>query len=506
MNVRHRWNPLSWPLKRQIRLLSVMVVVMVVLSIALGVVTLRQRQSARVADAAAHLKRLTAQLVVHYMYLRASVDEHHGPELLASSDDQILRSVTESVLALAAGVEGGFYAVSDHRLLGYGYPTYQGSGPKIDIPSAERPAIMRVVETAVERRAATVERVAGGSDIILFHARPIPDHGAALGAVWTMQRVNGARTTGSRLYGPTMTALLVIAALVATVAWRFTHRLDRGVERLQAGLRTMAERIDTPLPPVGIPELERVGASINELAHAVVEHQRERSALEQRLHRSDRLAALGRLVGAVAHEVRNPLASIKLKLHLARGLERDPDRVAATFDVIETEVERLDRLVERLLTLAKPAEPARVPTDLARLLGSRMELWTGRAAASCITLDLQTAPEAEHPVMVDADRVVQIVDNLIANAMDALRSDGGRVIVEMTRPSPVEIIIAVNDTGPGVPHDDLGRLFEPFFTTREDGTGLGLFLSAELARGVGGELSYSERPGGGARFILRLPC
>ena len=506
MNLRRRWSPLSWPLKRQIRLLSVMVLVTVLASVGLGVATLRQSQSVRVADATAQLQRLDAQLAAHYVYLRAAVDEHRGLELLAAADDRLLRSATNAVLADAPGVEGGFYAVADQRLLGYGYPTYPGSGPKTDIPAAERGTILRVAQAAVEQRGARLERMAAGSDVILFAARPVPDTGAPAGAAWTMHRLSSAGTTGNRLYAPAMTALLLIAAFVAVVAWRFTHRLDRGVQRLQTGLRAMAERIDTPVPEAGVPELERVAASINELARAVQEHQRERSALEARLHRSDRLAALGRLVGGVAHEVRNPLASIKLKLHLARGLEGDAERMSATFDVIETEVARLDRLVERLLTLAKPAEPARAPTDLARLLRSRMDLWAGRADDSGVTLDLVGSPGAERPLLVDADRIVQIVDNLIGNAMDALRPGGGHLLVELMRTEGGEVVIAVADTGPGVPPAAVQHLFEPFFTTREEGTGLGLFLSAELARVLGGELRYGERRGGGARFELRLPC
>jgi signal transduction histidine kinase len=300
--------------------------------------------------------------------------------------------------------------------------------------------------------------------------------------------------------------LLVLSGAITAAAWLFTHRLDRGVTRLEAGLHIMENRLDTPAPPTGIPELDRVGSAINRLSYAVQAHQRARMELEQRLHRADRLAALGRLVGGVAHEVRNPLASIKLKLHLARRSSPDPTRLASTFDVIQAEVERLDRMVERLLTLAKPAESSCVLTDLAHLLKARMELWEGRAAEQWIALVFQHAPAVSEPVAIDGDRIVQIVDNLLANALEAMDRRGGRVTVVLERMAPSEVQIAVSDTGPGVPPEAVKRLFEPFFTTRDDGIGLGLFLSAEMTRALGGEMRYRERPGGGACFEVYLPC
>src|SRR5207244_8610915 len=108
------------------------------------------------------------------------------------------------------------------------------------------------------------------------------------------------------------------------------------------------------------------------------------------------------------------------------------------------------------------------------------------------------------PVLLDGDRVAQILDNLIANSVEALSDRGGRIIVAVERPSPHDVLIEVADTGSGVPAHLVERLFEPFFTTRAAGTGLGLFLSAELARRLDGEVRHRDRPGGGACVQVRL--
>jgi signal transduction histidine kinase len=503
-----RWgvNPLRWSLKGQIRALSMMVFATVVMSVVLGVLLLQQSQSAREADASRHLDQAANHLAERYEYLHHSFAERHADDPLESGDEPLLHSLTEAVLAGMPGIEGGFYRAADGRFLGYAYPTYPGSGPKTDMPPAELPTIERVVGTAINRQGPAEERVSAGTDLILFRARPLFDAAGPVAATWVMQRLSGIRSTQQQLYSLGLIGLLVLSGAITAAAWRFTHRLDRGVTRLEAGLHIMEDRLDTSAPPTGVPELDRVGAAINRLSYAVQAQQRERMELEQRLHRADRLAALSRLVGGVAHEVRNPLASIKLKLHLAQRFSTDPTRLASTFGVIRAEVERLDRLVERLLTLAKPAESSRMPTDLAHLLKARMELWEGRAAEQGIALVFQHAPTASEPVAIDGDRIVQIVDNLLANAVEALDGRGGRITVVLERPTPSEVQIGVSDTGPGVPPEAVKRLFEPFFTTRDDGIGLGLFLSAEMTRALGGEIRYRERPGGGACFEVCLPC
>jgi signal transduction histidine kinase len=501
-----RLNPLRWALKGQIRALSMMVFATVGMSVVLGVLLFQQGQSARQGDASRHLDQAANHLVERYEYLRRSFAERHTDDPLESGDETLLHSLTEAVLAGTPGAEGGFYRAADGRFLGYAYPTYSGSGPKTDMPPAELPGITRVVETAVTRQAAAEERVSAGADLILFRAHPLFEGTRPLGATWVMQRLSGIRSIQQQLYGMGLLGLLAFSGVITAAAWLFAHRLDRGVTRLEAGLQTMEDRLDTPVPSTGVPELDRVGAAINRLAYAVQSHQRQRMELEQHLHRADRLAALGRLVGGVAHEVRNPLASIKLKLHLVQRFSTDPTRLASTFTVIQAEVERLNRLVERLLALAKPAESSRLPTDLGHLLKARLELWEGRAAEQGITLVFQHTPEASEPVAIDRDRIVQIVDNLLANALEAMTRRGGCVTVLLERLTCSEVQIAVSDTGPGVPPAAVEHLFEPFFTTRNDGIGLGLFLSAEMARALGGEIRYRERLGGGSRFEVCLPC
>ncbi len=348
------------------------------------------------------------------------------------------------------------------------------------------------------------QRLEAGPDLIVVRARPLADAGGIKGAAWVKQRLVGVRRQQQQVHGALITVIMMAGA-TAVMAWLLARRLDRGVRMIETGARAMEARRDARVPATGTPELDRIGNAINRLARAVKTQDEERLDLERRLQRAERLAALGRLVGGVAHEVRNPLASIKLKLHLVRRAEQDPERRAAAFDVIDEEVDRLDRLVKRLLALAKPAS-AGSRTDLQRLLTRRLDFWRSRAVDRDVQLEWNPDPDAVAAVVADGDRVIQIIDNLLTNALEALDAPGGRVTIAVRRPTPSQIAIAVIDTGPGVPLDVRGRLFEPFFTTRKDGTGLGLFLSAEMARSLGGDLRYEPAPGGGTIFEVLLPC
>ena len=143
----------------------------------------------------------------------------------------------------------------------------------------------------------------------------------------------------------------------------------------------------------------------------------------------------------------------------------------------------MNRLVTRMLSLAKPSEPSLVATELSSFLAERLDLWRGRAEDRGAELKLASANPIGGMMGLDRDSVGQILDNLIENAMEALGDRGGSIVVEIKRAGPTEVVIAVSDTGPGVPPEVVEQIFEPFFTTRNEGTAvLGLSFSVAADR------------------------
>ncbi|MCP9473070.1 MAG: ATP-binding protein [Nitrospira sp.] len=457
--------------------------------------------SARMAEAARQTTATLDHLVRQYDKAAPSMED------LASrfiNNEPALRAIMSESLADVQGVEGGFYSHQDDRLLGYAFPTYSGSGPKTDIPAAERPAIVRLVQQAILTGSPVQERIEHGSDVILFAAAPLEQDERTVGAVWLMHRLPGIRNPQWHSFSVVLLSLCLFAWAVAWAAWSIARRLDRAIEQIVNSIRTLHDSDSPPISDTGYAEVERIAAAINHLVHTVRLQQSRREQLERQLQQADRLAILGRLVAGVAHEVRNPLSSIRLKLQLARRSPLELERLVTAFNVVEEEIARLDRLVARLLSVAKPTAEVQL-TDLNHFLTTRLHHWQARLSDSNLLLKYEGLLDHASQAMIERDRVGQILDNLIANACEATGTDG-TILISLTRPDDTSFTITVADSGPGLSLEARHHLFEPFFTTKPRGTGLGLFLSAEMARALGGRLTHLDSPHGGGCFELSLPC
>jgi two-component system sensor histidine kinase HydH len=221
-----------------------------------------------------------------------------------------------------------------------------------------------------------------------------------------------------------------------------------------------------------------------------------------RVAQSEKLAALGQLATAIAHEVRNPLAVIR---SAAQGLaERTPgDGAERACAFITDEIDRLNSVVSSLLAYARPLQLQQRPLSVGELFDRTMLLAGDDLAAKQVRFR-RDEPPGLPPLHADPDLVCQVLLDLLANAREAVAA-GGEVTLE-ARPADGAVELAVADSGPGVPLEVRGRIFEPFFTTRARGTGLGLAVARQIVEAHGGRIAVGDRPGGGARFVVRLPA
>lgn len=234
----------------------------------------------------------------------------------------------------------------------------------------------------------------------------------------------------------------------------------------------------------------------------------DKRELARRAQTTEKLAAVGTLTAGLTHEIRNPLNAAALQLNVLERRVRRMDEVLqpALLEpllLVRDEIRRLDHILEDFLSFARPREFRPAEVELTALFGRVEALMGGAAEQKHVTLTC--SPGRVRAVRGDEERLRQVFINLVLNAVDATPK-GGRVRVS-AEPHGPEVLIAVDDTGPGVPRELRQRLFEPFFTTKASGSGLGLPIVHAIVLQHGGSIEVEDAPGdmGGARFSVRLP-
>jgi signal transduction histidine kinase len=214
----------------------------------------------------------------------------------------------------------------------------------------------------------------------------------------------------------------------------------------------------------------------------------------------ERFAVTGRLAASVAHEINTPLQTIQTGLELLRSLP--PEEQACLLDDAIDEIQRIGRIVHQLLDLYRPAVAG--PVDLSALIDRVVFLLSKRIEDQRILV--QRAVSSAQPAYGRVDELMQIVINLVVNALDAMPAGGMLSFsVRMAGERPAQLILDISDTGPGVPADLRVRIFEPFVTTKATGTGLGLAISRQIAEQNSGELTLADSSVHGSTFRVRLP-
>jgi ammonium transporter, Amt family len=231
---------------------------------------------------------------------------------------------------------------------------------------------------------------------------------------------------------------------------------------------------------------------------------------QRQLFQSEKLAALGKLSAGIAHEIRNPLTSIKILIHSLVDEQATENSREKDLAVIETEIERVNKIIKQFLDFARPRPPSLEPTDVRTILDETLALLLYEMEAQKILPEKRYAPDLP-PVPMDREQMKQVFLNLMLNAIQAMEH-GGTLRVATLRASPLPgkgsrpaAEIAFEDTGPGIPEDFRSRIFEPFFSSKEEGIGLGLPIAQRIVEEHGGEIRVESKVGVGATFTISLP-
>ncbi|WPD19329.1 ATP-binding protein [Thermaerobacter composti] len=224
--------------------------------------------------------------------------------------------------------------------------------------------------------------------------------------------------------------------------------------------------------------------------------------LEMRARRSERLAAVGQLAAGAAHEIRNPLTAIKGFMQLiGRRVEGE---LAGYIDIVLQEIERIEGIVNDLLLLARPPKPRLRPVDVGALLRRLVDMVRMDEVARGCSVELRVV-EPLPPVTADEAQLRQVFLNLMRNGLDAMPGGGVLRLRASHDPAAGTVLVEVEDRGTGMPPEHLNRIFDPFFSTKEGGTGLGLAVSYGIVRNHGGHIDVDSEVGRGTRMRVVLP-
>ena len=453
-----------------------------------------QSASAQAGQAEAQIARACDSIAAAYRFYSA---QWPGPT--TSLEDADLRAslttVVQTALRDRPAIEGGLWQ-ADAGAVAYAYPTYQGAGPKTDMPPAEAPRIKAINAAAQAEDRATSRQYRAATQVLVLAACPLRGPIPQLTA-WTMTRVV---TFAGRAYQQLMAGLgvLLLAVMVATISLiRLTVTWSRHVVRIEKALQADDVVRLPPIEPTGEKELDQIIAALNLAGRRLADTSERAEHLALKVASGERLAAIGRVAAGVAHEIRNPIAAMRLKAENA--LLADAPRQKEALSMMLGQIERLDRLLTRLLSLTDRDPPQRQSTSVRTLIGAVVLEHSERATdrGLTITTDIQA-----NTANLDAEQIRRALDNLVLNAIEGAPAQSQIVLGAHVRGDTLHL--SVRDAGAGPPASIRDHLFEPFVTGRSDGTGLGLSLVREIANAHGGTARF-ESDANGTVFEILIP-
>lgn len=379
--------------------------------------------------------------------------------LASSAQSSAMQAVLDLALRDSPGMEGGFWR-DGAGVVAYAFPTYDGSGIKRDAPSAEMERIASTAGRARDAGALVTDLRPGLREAVVFAACPAQAGAQGLVA-WTLMRVP---LIGADVVKPLLLAVsLLLGMVLVSGLW-----LGRTLRRWQ----------------------------------------RQSQTLEQQLRSAERLATLGRLSAGLAHEIRNPLGTMRMKAEtaLAAPAQVRESRVSGALEAVLVQTQRLEDLVSSLLALTQPFRVEPRPVELGQLFEELRQAHAEMAQAKGVQLAVSLSGDLARGVarpLLDVRQMARALDNLLLNAL-AHTGGGGTVELGAGRDGNGLLRLWVADDGCGIAAELRETLFEPFATARPGGTGLGLTLVREIVLAHGGQiyLAATER---GTRMEMELP-
>jgi len=450
-----------------------------------------------------------------YEAAMVSMDSLYSLGLLTSDEltlaafrlvDSTLKEISERELKVLTGLDGGFYLVFADGFYGYSFPTSPPPVPVYGPPPRSYNIIKdQSLRSIMENRPIT--------DVHSFDAaffplatRPMVVDSQVVGAVWVRIHIENDLPVIKLKQIVNVTALIsILGFLILMLLSALLGGEIKGIKQEMEQIRhNPSLRLRRRWGIFGY-----ITSNINYMLDTIEEEVNQRLILERQLSQKEKLASLGNMIAGVAHEVKTPLAIIKTRIQMWQKAIRETPEIceqisSESMQLVIDETNRLSTLVNRLLVFSRPIDKRMKPTDINGLVKEVVNFVSMGLNETNISVSLSLSPDLPL-IETDESSVREVIINIMDNSVEAMPEGGSIKISTGIDSENNKLVIEVTDQGNGISSDIIDKVFDPFFTSKETGAGLGLSISYQIIKAHNGEISFSENPGAGMKCIIKLP-
>lgn len=389
------------------------------------------------------------------------------------------------------GYEMGYYSI-DHKIVALA-PFNQGLLGKSASPETLKLYEQKELQITDIRNGFT-----WGGYTLLAVNDPLYVNGKLIGHVWSnikIENINNAFL--GAIYQNLIIYLLIWLAIILTIRWLFA-KIEKSIAQLIEQINSNSE-VCTQF--TGLPQLVPVLKTVHTLRNRLQKEFEERHRIQNELSRLDRLNIVGQMAATVAHEIRNPMTVVMGYIQLMAGKNK---KSSDEYALITEELKRVNHIIEEFLSLARIKEAPKSPTQLNDIIQSTYPLIYAESVNKGIEVSLDLQPDL--PLLfADEKELKQVILNLACNSIDVMDSSGTLRIATRYSKGEDDIYLSISDTGCGIAQENLDKIFSPFFTTKQNGTGLGLCVCKNIIERHNGTISVNSKLGQGSTLTVRLP-
>ncbi len=461
--------------------------------------------------------KLVCELYVNKLYESAEGDINnlYNAGLLTSTDlssseikliDTTLKKISWQELKVLSGLDGGFYLVYPDEFYGYSFPTSPPPVPVYGPPPRSYNIIKTQSLMSAKENRYILNLHSFDAAIFPLATRPIVVDTKTVGAVWV--RIHIENELPIIKLKQVVNVAAIISILGFLILMLFSALLSGEIQGIKKEMENIRYNPSLRLRRKwGI--FGYISSNINGMLNTIEEENIRRRILEQQLNQKEKLASLGNMIAGVAHEVKTPLAIIKTRIQMWQMEVQKNAAIAEhispeSMQMVIEETNRLSNLVKRLLIFSRPIDKKMKPTDINKLINEVISFVSIERNSKMLSIEPEL--NASLPLIpIDEGSIKQVIINVMENSIEAMPEGGIINISSGIDTDNHKIIMEISDSGKGISEEIMNKIFDPFFTSKESGAGLGLSISYQIVKAHNGEISFINNPDKGTRCIIKLP-